>query len=110
MQRQQLMKWSIAVGKIAVFALLVWFVWATLVKAFQDLEHHTWHVAWPWLVAAGIFYILGTLPAGDFWSRLLRDCEQPIGRYTAIRAFLISQVGKYVPGKAMVIVVRAGLV
>ena len=110
MKRQQLIKWSLVAGKLAVLAMLVWFVRSTLVKAFDDLEHHEWHVAWPWLVAAGVFYVLGMLPAADYWYRLLRACDQEISRYAALRAYFVSQLGKYVPGKAMVLVLRAAIV
>jgi hypothetical protein len=110
MKRQQLIKWSIVAGKLAIFAVLVWFVRATLVKAFDDLEHHEWHVAWPWLTVAGAFYVLGMLPAADYWYRLLRACDQEITRYAAVRAYFISHLGKYVPGKAIVLVLRAAIV
>jgi uncharacterized membrane protein YbhN (UPF0104 family) len=110
MKRQQLIKWSLVAGKLAVLALLVFCVWATLVKAFQDLEHHKWHVAWPWLLVSGAFYLIGMLPAADYWYRLLRACDQQISWYAAFRAYFVSQPGKYVPGKAMVLVLRAAIV
>jgi hypothetical protein len=110
MKRQQLIKWSLVAGKLAVLALLVWFVRSTLVKAFDDLEHHKWRVAWPWLVAAGAFYALGTLPSAEYWYRLLRACDQQVTRYASLRAFYVSQLAKYIPGKAMVIVLRAAMV
>ena len=34
----------------------------------------------------------------------------PVGYYAATRAYLVSHLAKYVPGKAMVVVVRSGLV
>ncbi len=110
MKRQQLIKWSLVAGKLAILGLLIWFVRATLVKAFDDLEHHKWHVAWPWLVVAALFYVLGMLPAADYWYRLLLACDQEITRYAALRAYFVSQLGKYVPGKAMVLVLRAAMV
>ena len=37
--------------KLAIFAMLVWFVRATLLGAFASLrEHESWHVDWRWLV------------------------------------------------------------
>ncbi len=109
MKRHQIIKWSLAAGKLAILVLLVWFVWGTLTKAYADLQQHEWHVVWPWLVLSGAFYILGTVPAAVYWYQLLRATHQEITRYAAFRAFLVSQLGKYVPGKAMVLVVRAAL-
>jgi uncharacterized membrane protein YbhN (UPF0104 family) len=111
MKRQQVVKWSITAAKLAVLALLIWFMRKTLNQAFVDLEKHEgkWHVTWPWLVAAGAFYALGALPAADFWYRLLRASNQKITHYAALRAFYVSQIGKYVPGKAIVLVLRAEL-
>ena len=110
MKRHQLIKWSLAAGKLAVLALLIWFVRATLIKAFEDLEHRKFHVAWPWLIVSGAFYALATLPAGVYWYRLLRATDQKLTPYAAVRAFFVSQSGKYVPGKAMVLVLRAAMV
>ncbi|HEX4143984.1 MAG TPA: lysylphosphatidylglycerol synthase transmembrane domain-containing protein [Pirellulales bacterium] len=110
MKRHQLIKWSLAVAKLAVLGMLIWFVRSALVKAFDDLEHHEWHVAWSWLAAAACFNVLGMLPAADYWYRLLRACDQEIGPYAALRAYFVSQPGKYVPGKAIVLVLRAAMV
>jgi glycosyltransferase 2 family protein len=41
---------------------------------------------------------------------VLRASATPVRLGPALRAYLISHLGKYVPGKAMVVVVRAGLV
>ena len=40
----------------------------------------------------------------------MRASPTPLGLAAAIRAYLISHLGKYVPGKAMVVVMRVGLV
>jgi uncharacterized membrane protein YbhN (UPF0104 family) len=110
MKRHQLIKWSLTAGKVAVFALLIWFVRRTLTTAFEDLEHHKWHLDWPWLIVSGACYSLGVLPAADYWYRLLRITNQDVPHYAALRSYYISQLGKYVPGKAMVLVLRAALV
>src|SRR3954452_1094040 len=45
-----------------------------------------------------------------FFRRVLRDSPTPVALLPALRAYLISHLGKYVPGKAMVVVMRVALV
>lgn len=59
--------------------------------------------------AAVALYIAGLVPLGVFYGRVLAASKTPIGTFAAIRAYLISHLGKYVPGKALVVVMRAGL-
>jgi glycosyltransferase 2 family protein len=59
-------------------------------------------------VAVGL-YIAGLVPLGVFYGRVLAASQTPISNYAAVRAYLISHLGKYVPGKALVVVMRAGL-
>jgi hypothetical protein len=59
--------------------------------------------------AAVGLYIAGLVPLGLFYGRVLAASKTPIGAFAAIRAYLISHLGKYVPGKALVVVMRAGL-
>jgi uncharacterized membrane protein YbhN (UPF0104 family) len=59
-------------------------------------------------VAVGL-YIAGLIPFGIFYGRVLAASHTPISTYAAVRAYLISHLGKYVPGKALVVVMRAGL-
>ena len=57
-----------------------------------------------------MLYLVGLLPEGLFWQRALRAMgqEAPLGR--TLRAYYIGHLGKYVPGKAMVVVLRTGLI
>jgi hypothetical protein len=47
--------------------------------------------------------------AGLFWYRVLHDLGQEPYLGETLRAYFIGHLGKYVPGKAMVIILRAGL-
>lgn len=66
-------------------------------------------IAVGWMAAAILPYILGLSACGAFYARLLRKSPSPIERLPAVRAYLISHLGKYVPGKALVLVMRAAL-
>jgi glycosyltransferase 2 family protein len=48
------------------------------------------------------------LNSGSWWQ-LLRDQGLTVSWYTAVRAYFVSQIGKYVPGKAWVLLLRVGL-
>jgi hypothetical protein len=52
-------------------------------------------------------YIAGLIPFGIFYGRVLEATSRPIRRLAAVRAYVISHLGKYVPGKALVVVIRA---
>jgi hypothetical protein len=56
-----------------------------------------------------LLYVAGLVCCGRFYEQVLRASPTPIGLLPAVRAYLISHLGKYVPGKAMVVVMRAGL-
>lgn len=102
-------KWLFAVVKLAVLALLVWFLRDMLSKAIADLRKHKWELHPAWLLLAGAGYILGLMPVAVFWNRVMRGAGQEVSLSDTIRAWWVSQIVKYIPGKAMVLVVRTGM-
>lgn len=102
--------WTVTAIKVMIVAVVVAFLWRTIVGAWNDLMAHPRHVDFSWLVAAGAFYLLASLFCGVFWHRILRALGQNVRLTTAIRAFFVGHLGKYVPGKAMVVILRAGMV
>ena len=68
------------------------------------------HLDYGWLLAAVGLYLLGLLAFGTYFWRVLGRGDSPVGFYPAVRAYLVSHLAKYVPGKAMVVVVRSALV
>lgn len=97
------------VAKLLGFAILCWFIYYTFVNGNETLSAHTWHVDFKWLVLSGLLYQLGCLPAAIFWHHVLSHAGQQVGFFESTRAYYISQLGKYVPGKLMVIVLRRAL-
>ena len=103
-------KWLKTAVKLAIVAVVLAAVWQTIVKGVDQLDEHPWQFDFRWLVAAGVLYLLGLLPAGLFWHRTLRAMGQDARLGETLRAYYIGHLGKYVPGKAMVVVIRAGLI
>ena len=68
------------------------------------------HLDPAWLGAGIVFYLLGLFAYGIYFWRVVGRSATPVGFYAAVRAYLISHLAKYVPGKAMVVVIRAGMV
>ncbi|NLS90805.1 MAG: flippase-like domain-containing protein [Planctomycetaceae bacterium] len=101
--------WLLAAVKLAIVGIVLWAVGKTLLRGVVTLWKDDWQLHWPWIIAAGVIYLVGLLPAGMFWWRVLWVLGQRTRFLDTMRAYYIGHLGKYVPGKAMVVVLRAGL-
>ena len=110
LQTVGLKRWVVLAFKVAVVGLVVWFVQRTILEAASQIGRHPWAIQWPWLAAAGGLYGLGLLPPAGFWYAALRSLGQQPRCADTLRAYYVGHLGKYVPGKAMVVVIRAGLI
>lgn len=62
-----------------------------------------------WLLVAVAAYLVGMLPMTLNWHRLLHAMGAAVPRGPTVRAHYMSQLGKYVPGKAIVVAIRMSL-
>jgi uncharacterized membrane protein YbhN (UPF0104 family) len=62
-----------------------------------------------WLAFSGLLYVLALCCFTLYWVRLLRRLGQQPTIPVALRAYLVGMMGKYLPGKAWALVMRAGL-
>jgi glycosyltransferase 2 family protein len=62
-----------------------------------------------WLIPAAILYLLAYTVWGRYYVTLLRNQGATVATATGLRAYFISQMGKYVPGKVLVIVIRIAM-
>jgi hypothetical protein len=76
--------------------------------ALEDLWHHLLHPAW--LLPSAALYLLGLGFGAVYWFHLLLALGEPARPLASIRAHFVGQMGKYLPGKAWALVVRAGVV
>ncbi|HKB39299.1 MAG TPA: hypothetical protein VKD72_22870, partial [Gemmataceae bacterium] len=63
-----------------------------------------------WLVVSGVLYLLGLGFWALYWQRLLVRLGQRPRPSALVRAYYVSHLGKYVPGKAWTLLLRAGLI
>ncbi len=63
-----------------------------------------------WLILAAFTYVVGLALDGIWYWRILGQSSSPVSCKAAVRAYLISHLGKYVPGKALVVIMRVALV
>ena len=99
--------------KLAVLAVVAWGIHRTVYAALDELKRQNWSPAqlrFPWLALAGVLYLAGMMPSGWFWYRLLRVLGQQPRWAETLRAYFIGHLGKYVPGKALVVILRTGLI
>ncbi|MGB6045552.1 MAG: lysylphosphatidylglycerol synthase transmembrane domain-containing protein [Pirellulales bacterium] len=102
-------RWLRLAIHLAVLVLITWGVGRTILDAIDELREYSVRLSPSWLITAGGLYLLGLLPMGLFWHRTLIAMGQRPGVPETLRAFYIGHIGKYVPGKVMVVVLRTGM-
>lgn len=111
--RRPWLRWVKIGFRVLIIAAVAAGIAHTVRKSLAQFEEHRFSLAelhYGWLAVAGFLYLLASLPGWWFWHRVLVAMGQQPGSWSSARAFYIGHLGKYVPGKAMVVVLRAGLV
>ncbi len=100
----------LAVLKWTLTLVVFLFIGLELMKSSDEFRRYDWNLRYGWLAAAGLLYLAAYFPSSCFWHYVLRATGQRPTFFDSVRSFYLSQLGKYVPGKAMVIVIRSALV
>lgn len=100
--------WPMA--KWMLFAIVFVFIARRAVQLFESAPSTSFQIKWPWLLASGAFYFLGWLPSAWFWKVMLNHLGQPIDTWNSLRSYYVGHLGKYIPGKALVLVIRGSMV
>jgi hypothetical protein len=106
--RAWLKKWWPLAKALLAIAILV----AIGRRFVEDLqEPNLWNRAFHlgWMILSGALYILALGFSAFFWKRLLHGFDQHPSAATAIKAYYIGFLGKYLPGKAWALVMRAAI-
>jgi uncharacterized membrane protein YbhN (UPF0104 family) len=102
-------RWLIAALKIAIFiAVVVWVIWE-LGKSWGKISQVQWNANYYWLFLSAVFYFLAYIPTSMFWRYSMWSLGQRPKIYESLRAYYIGHLGKYVPGKAVVVILRSVL-
>jgi len=108
--KSTLRRWIVLALKLLIVAAVLWLVRGTMQDAWNYLREHPRPLKPSWLVISGGLYLLALLPEGVFWYWALRALGQDVGPLEALRAYYVGHLGKYVPGKAMAVVLRTALI
>ena len=102
----RVLKWIVSV---AILALVSWGIYYTIIDARSELANKPmpWRFDFLWLLVSALLYLLGTLPMVVFWHRALYAVGCQPRFFETARAYCIGSLGKYAPGKALVVVLRA---
>jgi glycosyltransferase 2 family protein len=108
----RLSRWKPAIRWMVVLIVLV-FLGLTIQRAVRDIQANQDQLDFSRIrfvpILAGIgFYMLGLFPAAISWLQTLSSFNQKVPVKHALDAYFVGHLGKYVPGKAMVIILRAG--
>jgi len=94
--------------------------WIVLAAVIAGVGHRVWRereglaaydrpLCWSWLLVAGVCYLAGLVPAAVFWWLTMRDRGAAPSFTRTFAAYFAGHLGKYVPGKGLVVVIRAGM-
>ena len=103
-------RWLVRGVKLVVILLVLFFVGRQLSIDLAKLDLTKIELRPGWLLASGLLYLLGIYPAAWFWRHVHGKFGYPLSVYAVVRAHYIGQLGKYVPGKALAVAIRADLV
>ena len=95
--------------KWGLFLVVMYFVGKRAVVLWQNNAQAKVNVDLRWLVPAAVMYLVGWMPSVWFWRAMLKRMHQKVGWYDALRAYYVGHLGKYLPGKALVLVMRGSL-
>ena len=109
-RKRSLARWFI---QAAVLVLVAVFLTLAIKTAIQQLraspEVLAWdRVQWLPLVAGWMLTSAALFPAGIAWFQTLRDFQLSVPARHGAYAYFLGHLGKYVPGKAMAILLRVG--
>jgi uncharacterized membrane protein YbhN (UPF0104 family) len=105
-------RWAVVwrVVKVALAVLIVGGVSWHFAKILQrpELWRQPLRLDPLWLALTALLYAAGFCCWGGYWLRLLNGMGERLALPLAARAYFVSQLGKYVPGKAAAVLMRVG--
>lgn len=104
--RTRYLRWVIT---LLVVGLVVGFASGTLRDGWQQLSTAKVEFSLAWCLVSAVLYVVGLAPMALFWGITLRSLKEQPPALDVARGYYLGHLGKYVPGKALVVVLRTGL-
>jgi uncharacterized membrane protein YbhN (UPF0104 family) len=82
-------------------------------RFYQDLRDEPLHeltLRWQWLVLSAVLYLLALATSAWCWYRLMRYFGERPAVLATVRAYYVGHLGKYIPGKALSLLMRGAMV
>ena len=93
-------------AKLAIAAVVIVAAWGAVRDAWDELASRGLTFDCGLALASGVALIVGLAPMAWYWRRTLEALGEPAPLWPSMAAYYISQIGKYAPGKGMVVIVR----
>jgi len=96
--------------KAIIFGIVAIMISRTIshsIDEFDDFNLSIEQIDFAALLASGLFYSLGLLCFAFAWHKSLKILGQSPSYSESVGSYFLSQLGKYVPGKALVVVIRS---
>ena len=76
----------------------------------ERLAAYDFGLDYRWIGVSGFCYLIGMSACALFWWVAMRDCRASPNGLSVATAYFAGHLGKYVPGKGLVVVIRAAVV
>ncbi len=99
-------KWLVYVLVIGSIAFTIW-------RGITEIRNSSISVQdfnWNWLPAVSLFYFCSISISWFYWHCVLIGLGQRPKLSHSFPAFIVGQLGKYFPGKALVVIIRTGII
>ena len=100
----------VGLAKLAAAAIVLYAAGRQIAEAWSSIDSRSVELSPLYFVISGILYLAGLAFFGGFWRAAASDMGGKMGHIEALRAYYVSQLGKYIPGKAWLPVIRCALV
>jgi glycosyltransferase 2 family protein len=87
---------------ILIISAVTWFI----LHNFNEITRYNFRIKWPYLILAFLFVNAAYLVTVFIWTRLAMSFGLNVPILSAGKAWFVSQLGKYVPGKVTLLLVR----
>ncbi|MFK7776701.1 MAG: lysylphosphatidylglycerol synthase transmembrane domain-containing protein [Gimesia sp.] len=103
--------WCWNLIKWALLALVLFFVGSQGYLLYQEQGEALSEIQIKpmWLILSGVCSIVAWLPSVWFWQRMMMESGESPGFWPTARAYYCGHLGKYIPGKVSVILIRVTL-